>query len=67
MNKNNGCLVKHEDGRVGRTYQSSQTVSGKCFVYWSKSELSNSGIPTDYEEKAVIVSQDKLTLIGYID
>lgn len=55
MKSNSGYLVKHANGKTGRTYHAKGLIYGKVPVYF------------DGEKIAVLCSKEKLTVIGFID
>lgn len=55
MKNNSGYLVKHTNGKTGRTYHEKGLINGKVPVYF------------DGEKIAVLCSEEKLTVIGFID
>lgn len=55
MKNNSGYLVKHTNGKTGRTYHEKGKINGKVPVYF------------DGEKIAVLCSKKELTVIGFID
>lgn len=59
--KNPGYLVQHTDtGKRGRTFNSKGEINGKIPVYYETGKF-------QFSEKGVLVSKDKLTMVGFID
>jgi hypothetical protein len=58
-----GFIVELQDGRKARTFNSDIQINKKTQIYLAKAE--KNGIPTEYEDKASLVSNAKV--IGFID
>jgi len=52
---NSGYIVRHTNGKTGRTYHRNGLINGKVPVYF------------DGEKTAVLCSAEKLKVIGLID
>ena len=66
---NPGKIVKLNDGRIGRTYNSKGVISEKIPVYLATEtkEVGKFTIATRYSEKGILVNPVDLQIIGFID
>lgn len=55
MKSNSGYLVRHANGKTGRTYHDKGLINGKIPVYF------------DGQKTALLCRKENLTVIGFID
>jgi hypothetical protein len=65
MNPGNIVLILDGSERIGRTYDRKGTVNGKTPVYLTTEIIA--GCPTKYSDKGILIKEDKLKIIGFID
>jgi hypothetical protein len=64
-----GCIVKLDDGRLGRTKNSNALINGKVPVYLATKTytIRNMEVPVTYAENGILCDPEKVKSIGNID
>lgn len=68
--KKSGYMVKHKDGRMGRTFHGKEPINGKIPIYFAdkmSEEKHGFSFPLTYSDKAILCDPKNLKQIGFID